>query len=67
MPGWSKKELFESFAGGWYKCVSDFPDVINVFLLILFDNEDGDDDDDEVDRQLVRMGYRFLVRGCKGL
>ena len=26
---------------------SDFPDVINVFLLILFDNEDGDDDDDE--------------------
>ena len=20
-----------------------------------------------VDRQLVRMGYRFLVRGCKGL
>ena len=31
----------------------------------------GDDDDidggDGVDRQLVRMGYRFLVRGCKGL
>ena len=27
--------------------MSDFPDVINVFLLILFDNEDGDDDDDE--------------------
>ena len=22
---------------------------------------------DRVDRQLVRMGYRFLVRGCKGL
>ena len=27
--------------------MSDFSDVINVFLLILFDNEDGDDDDDE--------------------
>ena len=42
-----------------------------------FDNVskgDYDDDDDEeeedysgVDRQLVRMGYRLLVRGCKGL
>ena len=36
-------------------------------------DDDDDDDDDEdtgdggVDRQLVRMGYRFLVRGCKGL
>ena len=29
------------------------------------DNDDGDDDG--VDRQLVRMGYRLLVRGCKGL
>ena len=30
---------------------------------------DGDvvDGDVGVDRQLVRMGYRFLVRGCKGL
>ena len=35
------------------------------------DDDDDDDDDDEpewwVDRQLVRMGYRLLVRGCKGL
>ena len=38
------------------------------------ENDDDDDDDGEeekneegVDRQLVRMGYRFLVRGCKGL
>ena len=38
------------------------------------DGDEGDegDDDDEgddggVDRQLVRMGYRLLVRGCKGL
>ena len=31
------------------------------------DGEDDDDDDDGVDRQLVRMGYRLLVRGCKGL
>ena len=33
------------------------------------DDDDDDDDDggDGVDRQLVRMGYRFLVRGCKGL
>ena len=32
------------------------------------DDDDSDDsDDDRVDRQLVRMGYRFLVRGCKGL
>ena len=33
-------------------------------------DDDGDDDDDDdirVDRQLVRMGYRLLVRGCKGL
>ena len=36
-------------------------------------NDDDDDDDDEdgvdvgVDRQLVRMGYRLLVRGCKFL
>ena len=32
-------------------------------------DDDGDvgDDDGGVDRQLVRMGYRFLVRGCKGL
>ena len=27
--------------------VSHFPDVNNVFLLILFDNEDVDYDDDE--------------------
>ena len=26
--------------------MSDFPDVINGFLLNLFDNEDGDDDDE---------------------
>ena len=36
------------------------------------DDDDDDDDDDDgdlegADRQLVRMGYRFLVRGCKGL
>ena len=31
------------------------------------DDDDDDDVDDGVDRQLVRMGYRFLVRGCKGL
>ena len=31
------------------------------------DDIDSDDDDVGVDRQLVRMGYRFLVRGCKGL
>ena len=34
------------------------------------EEEDDDDDDDDVngvDRQLVRMGYRFLVRGCKFL
>ena len=31
------------------------------------DDDDDDDDDNGVDRQLVRMGYRFLVRGCKGL
>ena len=33
-------------------------------------NDDDDDDDGaspRVDRQLVRMGYRLLVRGCKGL
>ena len=39
--------------------------------IVPLDN-DGDEDDDcdddvRVDRQLVRMGYRFLVRGCKGL
>ena len=28
-------------------------------------DDDGDDGGDGVDRQLVRMGYRFLVRGCK--
>ena len=33
------------------------------------DTVDGgvDGGDDGVDRQLVRMGYRLLVRGCKGL
>ena len=38
------------------------------------DDDNFDDDDDDggagnkgVDRQLVRMGYRFLVRGCKFL
>ena len=31
------------------------------------DDEDDEDADEGVDRQLVRMGYRFLVRGCKGL
>ena len=31
------------------------------------DDDDDDDDDGGVDRQLVRMGYRLLVRGCKGL
>ena len=30
-------------------------------------DDDDCDDDVRVDRQLVRMGYRFLVRGCKGL
>ena len=29
--------------------------------------DDDGGDDDGVDRQLVRMGYRLLVRGCKGL
>ena len=28
---------------------------------------DDDHKDNGVDRQLVRMGYRLLVRGCKGL
>ena len=31
------------------------------------DDDEDDGDDDGVDRQLVRMGYRLLVRGCKGL
>ena len=35
------------------------------------DDDDHDDDEQEedwgVDRQLVRMGYRLLVRGCKFL
>ena len=31
------------------------------------DDDDEDDGDDGVDRQLVRMGYTFLVRGCKRL
>ena len=31
------------------------------------DDEDDDGGDGGVDRQLVRMGYRLLVRGCKGL
>ena len=31
------------------------------------DDDDDNGDDQRVDRQLVRMGYRFLVRGCKGL
>ena len=34
-------------------------------------NNDHDDEEEDneygVDRQLVRMGYRFLVRGCKFL
>ena len=30
-------------------------------------DDDGDAEDCGVDRQLVRMGYRLLVRGCKGL
>ena len=29
--------------------------------------DDDGGDDDGVDRQLVWMGYRLLVRGCKGL
>ena len=67
VPGWSKNELFESFAGGWYKCVSHFPDVINVFLLILFDNEDGDDDDDEDeddDENWVEWKFLWVVCTC---
>ena len=38
-----------------------------------YDDYDDDNDDDDaaaaagVDRQLVRMGYRLLVRGCKFL
>ena len=31
------------------------------------DDDDYDGDNDGVDRQLVRMGYRLLVRGCKFL
>ena len=35
--------------------------------LYTHDDDDDEDGDDGVDRQLVRMGYRLLVRGCKGL
>ena len=31
------------------------------------DDDDDDSDYGGVDRQLVMMGYRLLVRGCKGL
>ena len=33
--------------------MSDFPDVINVFLLNLFYNEDGDDEDEDDDENRV--------------
>ena len=35
--------------------------------LIIIGDDDEEADEKGVDRQLVRMGYRFLVRGCKGL
>ena len=50
--------------------------VMSMMMMVAMTMTDGGDDfgdDDEgsngdgVDRQLVRMGYRFLVRGCKGL
>ena len=48
--------------------------IIMISRVVYVDDDDGDDDEDDdedgvirVDRQLVRMGYRFLVRGCKGL
>ena len=41
---------------------------LSIPLEVFSPDDDGcDDDDDRVDRQLVRMGYRFLVGGCKEL
>ena len=64
VPRRRKEKLFESFAGGWHESVSDFPDVINVFLLNLFDNEDGDDEDEDDDENWVEWKFLWVVCTC---
>ena len=44
--------------------MSDFPDVINVFLLNLFDNEDGDDEDEDDDKNWVEWKFLWVVCTC---
>ena len=54
--------------------MSLWPSTTSSYILLWSESVVTGDDDDEggdgggrVDRQLVRMGYRFLVRGCKFL
>ena len=39
----------------------------SAYISVRLSDDDDDGGGGGVDRQLVRMGYRLLVRGCKGL
>ena len=49
--------------------IPPFSHLMRVMMVMMLMSNEEDDAAayDGVDRQLVRMGYRFLVRGCKGL
>ena len=63
MTGNLLKDASSDAASSWYEKGGDLEAQLSWYLY----KDDDDDDDDGVDRQLVRMGYRLLVRGCKGL
>ena len=62
--GWSRKAPQTTQARSNMEKVTHTQRVMLLMMVMMSVQEEAGG---RVDRQLVRMGYRFLVRGCKGL
>ena len=62
--GWSRKAPQTTQARSNVEKVTHTQRVMLLMMVMMSVQEEAGG---RVDRQLVRMGYRFLVRGCKGL
>ena len=62
--GWSRKAPQTTQARSNVENVTHTQRVMLLMMVMMSVQEEAGG---RVDRQLVRMGYRFLVRGCKFL
>ena len=62
--GWSRKAPQTTQARSNMEKVTHTQRVMLLMMVMMSVQEEAGG---RVDRQLVRMGYRFLVRGCKFL